>query len=60
MVELLRIVITDRDVQGLAEELGVGPELAMDRAQGWLKAIGETASTLINQQLASVVEHDNP
>jgi hypothetical protein len=60
MVELLRIVITDRDVQGLAEELGVDSELAMDRAHRWVKAIGETASTLINQQLASVVEHDNP
>jgi hypothetical protein len=60
MVELLRIVITDRDVHGLAQELGVDPDVAMDRAQAWLTAIGETASSLINQQLASVVEHDTP
>jgi hypothetical protein len=60
MVELLRIVITDGDVDDLTEELGVDPDLAMDRAQAWLKAIGETASTLINQQLASVIQHDTP
>jgi hypothetical protein len=60
MVELLRIVITDSDVLDLAEELGIDPDVAMDRAQAWLKAIGETASTLINEQLASVVERDQP
>jgi 4-diphosphocytidyl-2C-methyl-D-erythritol kinase len=60
MVELLRIVITDRDVHDLADELGIDPDVAVDRAQAWLEAIGETASALINQQLASVVAHDTP
>jgi hypothetical protein len=60
MVQLLRIVITDRDVSGLADEFGVDPDLAMDRAHRWLDAIGETASALVNEQLASVVQHDSP
>lgn len=60
MAEILHITFTDADVQSIAEAEGVAPAIAAERAESWAKAIADTATTLINEQLTSVIVHDQP
>lgn len=57
---LIRIIYTAADVEGLAEAAGVDPEVAMTRAREWAKHITSTATELIGEQLANVVETGQP
>jgi hypothetical protein len=56
----ITITITDEDVLDLAEDLGIDNDTALLRAASWGKYIEETAQSLVNEQLASVIEHDQP
>jgi hypothetical protein len=58
--EIIRIVFTYEDVDSMAEGLGVDIAVARERADSWADAIADTAMTHINEQLASVIEHDTP
>lgn len=58
--ELIRIVFTTDDVLAMAEEAAVPEDVAVDRARRWADAITGTATSLCNEQLASVVAHDAP
>jgi hypothetical protein len=60
MVELLRIVMTDCDVSGLADEFGVDRTWRWTAPKRWCNAIGEAACALVNEQPASDVQHGNP
>lgn len=58
--ELIRIVFTTDDVLSMADEAGVPADVAVDRSCRWAGAITDTATSLCNEQLASVVAHDAP
>lgn len=56
--EIIHIVFTMEDVESLAEVLKVPIEVARSRAESWAKSIENSAVERINEQLASVIEHD--
>lgn len=56
----INIVITDSDIESIAEMADVPLALAQERAQSWAKYIEETASELVNEQLHSVIAGDQP
>lgn len=58
--EIIRVVFYDDDIEGLAEELGVDLDVARQRAHSWAGPIANTLIELANEQLASVIEHDQP
>lgn len=59
-VELGHLTYTDADINALADELGVDRGVALDRVNGWERAISDTARGLIKEQLASVIVHNQP
>jgi hypothetical protein len=58
--KLIHITITDEDVRSIAEEAGIPDDVALARASAWSASIEDTASALINEQLVSVIESDQP
>lgn len=48
------------DVLGMAEEAGVEPAVALERARSWAKGITDTANGLIGEQLSDAVGRDQP
>ena len=58
--ELFRITFTEEDVHALADEHQVPVDLALARALEWAPHIASTATTLCNEQLASVVATNQP
>lgn len=58
--EIIKIIFTDADVRTMAELAGVDEEVALDRAEDWARHITETASTMVGEQLASVVSENAP
>lgn len=57
---LISITFSDSDIESIADDTGTPIELARARAEGWAKHIQETATQLISEQLASVIEFDTP
>lgn len=58
--ELIRVVFTTEDVKSLASELEVDEETAINRVLDWKKSLEENAVSSMNEQLASIIEHDQP
>jgi len=58
--EIIKIVFTDDDVRSIAEEAGIDVDVALNRAEDWAKALTETATGGINEQLYSVIVNDQP
>ena len=59
-IEIIKIVFTEDDVRGMAELAEVDFDVAMDRVSEWGRHIADTATQLINEQLESVIKHDQP
>ena len=57
---LISLRFTSDDVASMAENADVPYDIALERADEWAKHVGETASTLINEQMASIVKHNTP
>jgi hypothetical protein len=57
---ILELRWTGEDVAAIAEEHGVKRDVALERARSWAKHIGETASTMVNEQLTAAIVHDQP
>ncbi len=57
---LLRVTIHHSDVDALAEEHGIDHATAQARAGEWARHIEATATALVNEELAAVVQHDQP
>lgn len=58
--QIIRIIFTDEDVRGMAEESGVEPDVALDRAREWGKHIADTAMGLCSEQLESCINTGTP
>ena len=58
--EILKIVFSEDDVRSMAELAEVDFDVAMDRATEWGRHIADTATQLINEQLESVIKHNQP
>lgn len=58
--ELIYIIFTTVDVEEIAEETGIDPVLALERAKSWASYIEDMATNLINDQLVSCIESDSP
>lgn len=58
--EIIHIIFTYNDVDEIADELGVPIETARERAGEWARSISDTATSLISEQLTSVIEHNTP
>lgn len=58
--ELIHIIFSYDDVDLWAEELGIDIGLARERAESWARSIEDSAVQRISDQLASVIEFDNP
>lgn len=57
---MLQITFTNHDVAAIAEEVEVPLDVAMERAWEWLSHIGDTATSLINEQLTSAIKSGQP
>lgn len=60
VVEVIRIVFTSEDVFSIAEDNGIDPDLALERAMDWGKHIAETMSNYCTEQLESVIRFNAP
>lgn len=58
--EVVRVVFTVADVRDFADQYGVPVDLAIERALSWGKHIGDTLVEIGNDQLASVVQVNQP
>lgn len=59
-VEVIRIIFTTEDVRGMAEEAGIDPDLALDRAFDWGRHIADTMTGYCAEQLESVIKTGQP
>lgn len=59
-IEVIRIIFTSEDVYSIAEDNGIDPDLAMERAQDWGKHIADTMSGYCTEQLESVILTGQP
>lgn len=57
---LIEITISEEDVRAVADANGISFEVAMERAEGWAKSIEDTATSLCNEQLSSVIRTNEP
>lgn len=59
-VEVISIIFTSEDVYSMAEDNGVDPDLAMERAMEWGRHIADTMTGYCAEQLESVILHNAP
>lgn len=62
---LISITISSEDIRLMVEELTEDGEVvtyeeALARATEWARAIEDTASTLVNEQVENVLRHGSP
>jgi hypothetical protein len=58
--DVIVIRFTAADVRSIARDRGIALPVATERAMNWASAIADTATALINDQLASCIIHDQP
>lgn len=58
--EIIRIIFTEEDVKGMAEDLEIDEEVALERAWEWGKHIADTATGLCSEQLESCIKINTP
>lgn len=57
---LASITYRSSDALSIAEEHGVPAETALMRAEEWADAVADTASALLNEQMASAIRFNTP
>lgn len=57
---IVELMYSPTDIEDLAEEAGIPPKVALERATRWGKQVEATAAKLCDEQLLSVIEGDLP
>lgn len=57
---IVKVNFTTEDVLEMAEQAGVDSEVALERARDWGESIQDTVMQIAGEQLASVIETNQP